>query len=164
MYKCIESQVGTGDCTVKSVCSTLAQVLRSSVFSFEKNSSLKLKASMLIHSNYMIARLSDIHVGKGKKAFENILTPPRSGAILSCFPVITTNRRYWSITQGCICRENNIANNSFVRTFNDHSSSGNSEKFLLKLRRQSSRIPRGSSMDVPWCRWIHSRSGPSFGP
>jgi hypothetical protein len=44
-------QVGTGDCKVKSVCSTLAHVFRSSNFSLEKNSSLKLKLSIFVHSN-----------------------------------------------------------------------------------------------------------------
>lgn len=58
------SQVGTGDCRVKSACSTLAQVLRSSIFSFEKMSSLKLKPSIFVHSNCTIARLSDTLIFK----------------------------------------------------------------------------------------------------
>ena len=45
------SQVETGDCKVKSACSTLAQVLISSNFSLEKTSSLKLKPSICVHSN-----------------------------------------------------------------------------------------------------------------
>ena len=50
-YRCIKSQVETGDCKVKSACSTLAQVLISSNFSLEKTSSLKLKPSICVHSN-----------------------------------------------------------------------------------------------------------------
>jgi hypothetical protein len=53
-----------GDCSMKRACSTLAQDRRSSSFSLEKKSSLKLNASILAHSNCDRLCLSDLG-GKG---------------------------------------------------------------------------------------------------
>src|SRR6266404_2037664 len=138
--------------------STLAQDLRSSKLSFEIKSSLKLNASIVVHSNCQAAHQIIIECSD-----EYTLTPPRSHPTLSCFPVTTTYRLYRSMTDGCIWSEVRIEFSS-SRTRGVQVSSGKTENCWLKPRSLRSKIPRGSSTDISCCHRIQSKRALSPDP